>query len=54
MTNNNTSIIANLSNVSKAYYGKTALRNIDLTLTQGQSYGLLGPNGSGKTTLMKL
>ncbi|NLD62006.1 ABC transporter ATP-binding protein [Candidatus Sumerlaeota bacterium] len=54
MTNNDTSIIANLCNVSKAYYGKTALRNIDLTLTQGQSYGLLGPNGSGKTTLMKL
>lgn len=31
-----------------------ALKNVDLTLYQGQALGLLGPNGSGKSTLIDL
>ncbi len=31
-----------------------ALRDIDLTLLQGQRIGLIGRNGAGKTTLLKL
>ncbi len=30
------------------------LQNINLDLTPGQFYGLIGPNGSGKTTLLDL
>lgn len=43
-----------ITNVSKKYYNKVALENINLTFEPGKIYGLLGPNGSGKTTLMKL
>ncbi|MFA9422622.1 MAG: ABC transporter ATP-binding protein [Sedimentibacter sp.] len=39
--------------LTKKYYNKTALENINLTFMRGKIYGLLGPNGSGKTTLMK-
>ncbi len=39
--------------LSKSYAGKSALRNIDLCLPQGEIVGLFGENGAGKTTLMK-
>jgi len=31
-----------------------AVDGIDMALTPGRIYGLLGPNGSGKTTLIRL
>ncbi|KAG7283169.1 hypothetical protein CRUP_000531 [Coryphaenoides rupestris] len=35
-------------------YGKlNVISNMDLTVPQGQIYGLLGPSGCGKTTLLK-
>lgn len=40
--------------LTKQYGKKTALDQIDLSLTSGKIAGLLGPNGSGKTTLIKL
>ncbi len=31
-----------------------ALQDINLTITQGEKVGIIGPNGSGKTTLLKI
>lgn len=43
-----------LENVTKEYKDKTALRNVNATLHNGQLIGLIGKNGAGKTTLLKL
>lgn len=42
--------IENLS----VYYGNTpALQDVNLTVTDGEYLGIIGPNGGGKTTLMR-
>lgn len=44
-----------LQGLSKTYpSGKQALREISLSLKQGEVFGFLGPNGAGKTTTVKL
>lgn len=44
-----------LKSLNKTYpHGKTALKDIDLTLASPNLIGLVGPNGAGKSTLMKL
>ena len=42
-----------LKSVSKKYGVTRALKDVSLTLPQGQIVGLFGENGAGKTTLMK-
>ena len=34
--------------------GIWALKDVNLTISKGESLGVIGPNGSGKTTLLKL
>ncbi len=43
-----------LNNVSKRFGYDWIFRNINLSLSSGNIYGLKGPNGSGKSTLMQI
>lgn len=40
--------------LSKSYFNKRALREVNFSLEKGKVLGLLGPNGSGKTTFIKI
>jgi ABC-type multidrug transport system ATPase subunit len=46
--------LVSVSNVTKSFGPKTALRDISFAVPAGQICGLLGPNGAGKTTLFRL
>lgn len=43
-----------VSGVSYAYSGKEVLHKLDLCLSPGKIYCLMGPSGRGKTTLLRL
>ncbi len=42
-----------LAGVTASYGGIVAVRDIDLTVAQGQAVAIIGANGAGKTTLLK-
>jgi putative ABC transport system ATP-binding protein len=44
--------IIKTKNLSKSYGKSQVLKNIDLTIEQGEFTAIMGPSGSGKTTLM--
>ncbi|ELZ00750.1 metal ABC transporter ATP-binding protein [Natrialba asiatica] len=46
--------VVSLENVTFAYGEQPAVRDVSLTVDQGDFLGLIGPNGSGKTTLLHL
>jgi len=44
--------VLKISGLTKHYGSVKAVQELDLTLSYGQVYGILGPNGSGKTTTL--
>lgn len=42
--------VIEIKNLTKLYGNGRGIKNLNLTVEQGDILGLLGPNGSGKTT----
>lgn len=47
-------MILRTEHLTKEYGSFRALDDLNLTINQGEVFGLLGPNGSGKTTALRL
>jgi len=47
-------IVAELTDVSKAFGDKVIAKNFSATFLRGDKIGLIGPNGVGKSTLLKM
>lgn len=45
--------VIEVRNLVKTYKNGRGIKGIDLTVSEGEVFGLFGPNGAGKTTLMK-
>ena len=46
--------ILELKNIGKTFSGVNVLRNVNLTIRQGEIHAILGENGAGKSTLIKI
>jgi ABC transport system ATP-binding/permease protein len=47
-------MVAELTEVDKAFGGKVIAKNFSATFLRGDKIGLIGPNGVGKSTLLKM
>lgn len=43
-----------LEGVSKSFHGSSAVRDLSVTIDNGEVFGLVGPNGAGKTTTIRM
>ncbi|HIK06160.1 MAG TPA: ABC transporter ATP-binding protein [Trichormus sp. M33_DOE_039] len=43
-----------ITNLNKSYRDNQVLQNINLAISEGEVYGLLGANGAGKTTIINI
>lgn len=43
-----------VSDLSKSYFGKIAISNLNFSIPKNRITGLLGPNGAGKTTALRI
>jgi ABC-2 type transport system ATP-binding protein len=49
-----TNLAIECRNLGKRYGAQVAVQSLDLDITEGTFFGLLGPNGSGKTTTIHM
>ena len=54
MSGYTTGSVLKITGLTKLYKNGRGVQNLNLSVGEGQVYGLLGPNGSGKTTTLKL
>jgi len=47
-------IVVSMREISKAFPGVQALKDVDFTLRKGEIHALMGENGAGKSTLIKV
>ena len=47
-------IAVNLNQLSKKYGRRIGISGIDLTINEGEIFGLIGPDGAGKTTVLRI
>ena len=52
--NESDATVIHTQGLTKTYAGVTALKSLDLKVSQHSIFGFLGPNGAGKTTTIKL
>lgn len=45
--------VVNVDGLSKNFGEVTALRDVSVSITSGEIFGLIGPNGAGKTTFVR-
>ncbi len=43
-----------LEGISKEYRGRLAVKNLDLSIEEGDIFGIMGPSGAGKSTLLRI
>lgn len=46
--------ILKVENITKKFGGLIALNNVNIAVSKGEIFGIIGPNGSGKTTLFNI
>jgi ABC-2 type transport system ATP-binding protein len=47
-------VVIDVHGLTKAFGGRTVVRNLSMQVHRGLIYGFLGPNGSGKTTTLRM
>lgn len=47
-------VIIEVQGLKKSFGEVSAVRGLDLTIFQGEMFGIIGPDGAGKTTLIRL
>jgi ABC-type uncharacterized transport system ATPase subunit len=54
IANEATPELIQLTDLRKEFENRVAVKDLNLTIPEGEIYGLIGPNGAGKTTTIRL